>query len=313
MRKILLASTALVGLSVGSAMAADVTISGSFEFGYNDNSGNTAADLATDGTSYGVEQDVTISMSSTTDSGITMSMSMGFDESAAAGSRDDVNANLKGDFGSLRFTNVDDDSVEGLDIDVAGATSEEGAIGTTVTAAYAGGFAGTGGTSVSYTLPTIVEGLTIAAASANASADVDGTAYGAKYTTTAAGASVSLAVASSTNGTSASTETTRNHYGISIASGDIAVMAESNTMDDGTSADYSSSGIGATYTMGAIKIGAYNRTAKTGTASEDFGQTAYGLDYTIAPGLTASVTQTSTDKSEAVTVDRTRMSLKMAF
>ena len=316
MRKILLASTALVGLSVGSAMAADVTISGSFEFGYNDNSGNTAADLATDGTSYGVEQDVTISMSSTTDSGITMSMNMGLDESA----NDDVNANLSGDFGSLRFTSKDDDAVEGIDINVAAATSEEGASlvkadGTTgMTAEYAGGFAGTGGTSVSYTLPTLVEGLTIAAASANAASDVDGTAYGAKYVTAAAGASVTLAVASSTNGTSATTETTRNHYGISITSGDVTIMGESNSMDDGDATkDYSSTGVGATYTMGAIKVGAYNRTASTGTAAQDYSQTAYGMDYTIATGLTASVTMTSTDLTNTVSVDRTRASLKMSF
>ena len=196
--------------------------------------------------------------------------------------------------------------------------SEEGATlvkagGAGMTAEYAGGFAGTGGTSVSYTLPTFVEGLTIAAASANAASDVDGTAYGAKYVTAAAGASVTLAVASSTNGTSATTETTRNHYGISITSGDVTIMGESNSMDDGTAADYSSSGVGATYTMGAIKVGAFNRTAKNGTAADDYAQTAYGLDYTVAPGLTASVTQTSTDLSSTETVDRLRMSLKMAF
>ena len=65
----------------------------------------------------------------------------------------------------------DDDTVEGMDMNVAAATSEEGApnpSGATPDAdapAYAGGFSGTGGTSVSYTLPTLVEGLKIAAAS----------------------------------------------------------------------------------------------------------------------------------------------------
>ena len=90
-------------------------------------------------------------------------------------------------------------------------------------------------------------------------------------------------------------------------------MAESNSMDDGTAADYSSTGVGGTYTMGAVKVGAYNRTASTGTATEDYSQTAYGIDYTIATGLTASITQTSTDKSSTISVDRTRASLKMAF
>ena len=75
MRKILLATTAIVALSAGSAMAADITISGSFEFGYNDDSTNTGTNAAGaaggqltngDGTSYGVEQDVNINMTSTT-------------------------------------------------------------------------------------------------------------------------------------------------------------------------------------------------------------------------------------------------------
>jgi len=326
MRKILLATTAIVALSAGSAMAADITISGSFEFGYEDDSTNTGTNAAGaagrqltngDGTRYTVEQDVNINMSSTTDSGLTMSMTMGLDESA----NDDVNASLSGDFGSLGFTSKDDDAVEGIDVDVTAATSEEGTPNPSGLAtdpdapSYAGGFAGTGGTSVSYTLPTFVEGLKIAAASNNGQSDADGTAYGASYTMSAAGATVKLAVASSSNGssTAGAADTTRNHYGLSISAGDIALMAESNSMDDGSAADYSSTGVGGTYTMGALKFGAYSRTAKDGTAANDYSQTAWGVDYTVAPGLTASVTHTSTDKSSTLNVDRTRASLKMAF
>lgn len=311
MRKILLATTAIVAMSAGSAMAADVTISGSFEFGYNDDSGNTAAGVASDGTAYGIEQDVNIAFSSTTDSGLTMSMTMGLDE--AGSDRDDVNASLSGDFGSLRFTDRDDDSVEGMDVSVAAATSEEGAPTVSTTATYAGGFSGTAGASVSYTLPTLVEGLAIAAASANGASDADSTAYGATYTTSAAGASIKLAIASGSVGSSGSADVTQQHYGVSITSGDVTIMGESNSKDDGTAADYSSTGVGATYTMGAIKVGAYNRTASTGTAAQDYSQTAYGIDYTIATGLTASVTMTSTDLTNTVSVDRTRASLKMSF
>ena len=311
MRKILLATTAIVAMGAGSAMAADVTISGSFEFGYNDDSGNTAAGVASDGTAYGIEQDVNIAFSSTTDSGLTMSMTMGLDE--AGSDRDDVNASLSGDFGSLRFTDRDDDSVEGMDVDVDAATSEEGAPTVTTTATYAGGFSGTAGASVSYTLPTLVEGLAIAAASANGASDADSTAYGATYTTSAAGASIKLAIASGSVGSSGSADVTQQHYGVSITSGDVTIMGESNSKDDGTAADYSSTGVGATYTMGAIKVGAYNRTASTGTAAQDYSQTAYGIDYTIATGLTASVTMTSTDLTNTVSVDRTRASLKMSF
>ena len=319
MRKILLATTAIVAMGAGSAMAADVTISGSFEFGYNDDSGNANSAVSTvDSAAYTTEQDVNIKFSSTTDSGLTMSMDMGLHENST---NDDLNATLAGDFGSLRFTSgADDDAVEGIDISVAAATSEEGtAAATSNTPVYAGGFSATAGNSVSYTLPTLVEGLTIAASSNNGTGTyggAEGTGYGAKYATSAGGAAITLAIASSSTNSGAAA-TTKNvkktHYGLSVVSGDITVMAESNTQDKGDSADYSSTGIGAKYVMGAITIGAYNRTAKTGTADEEYSQTAYGIDYTIAPGLTASVTTTSTDKSSTISVDRTRASLKMAF
>ena len=313
MRKILLASTAIVALSAGSAMASDITISGSFEFGYNDDSVNSAATALTnnDGTSYGVEQDVNINFSSTTDSGLTMTTSMGLHED---GNNDDLNATLSGDFGTLKFVGngADDDAVEGMDIDVAAATSEEGTAGSD-TPTYAGGFTATAGTSVSYTLPTLMEGLTIAAASANGGSDADSTGLGATYAMTAGGASVKLAVASGTVGANATADVTQNHYGISITSGAFTVMAESNSRDDGTAADFSSTGIGGTYTMGAMKFGAFNETASTGTATQDYSRTAWGVDYTIAAGLTASITQTSTDVSSTISTDRTRASLKMAF
>jgi len=130
---------------------------------------------------------------------------------------------------------------------------------------------------------------------------------------TAGGASVKLAVASGTVGANATADVTQNHYGISITSGDFTLMAESNSQDDGTAADFSQTGIGGTYTMGAMKFGAFSESASTGTAAQDYSRTAWGVDYTVAAGLTASITQTSTDVSSTVSVDRTRASLKMAF
>ena len=317
MRKYLLATTAIVALSAGSAMASDITISGSFEFGYEDESVNAAAAnqiTANDGTSYTVEQDVNINFSATTDSGLTMTTSMGLHED---GNNDDLNATLSGDFGTLKFVGngLDDDAVEAMDIDVAAATSEEGLGGpaTNVTNVYQGGFTATAGTSVSYTLPTLMEGLTIAAASANGTGDAESTGMGATYAMTAGGASVKLAVASGTVGANATADVTKNHYGISITSGAFTVMAESNSEDRGNTADYSQTGFGGTYTMGAMTFGAFSESASDGTPANDFGRTAWGVDYTVAAGLTASITQTSTDISSTASADLTRASLKMAF
>ena len=66
MRKVLLASTALVALGSVSAMAADITISGSYNFIDMGDGENTA-----DETGTANEGDVNIKFSNTTDSGIT--------------------------------------------------------------------------------------------------------------------------------------------------------------------------------------------------------------------------------------------------
>ena len=141
MRKILLASTALVAMTSVQAMAADVTISGSYETLYSmiDDDGTT-----TDTDSLSSSNDLDFSFSQTSDSGISMTYSTGF----SSGSQDDSTLTISADMGTIRITNADDDAVEGLDVDVDGYTAEEGR---TTTPAYMGQFSATTGSSVSYT------------------------------------------------------------------------------------------------------------------------------------------------------------------
>ncbi len=81
MRKILLASTALVALTSVSAMAADVTISGSASLIYLimtiKMSQQLVTDLVQQSASMSSETDVNISFSNTTDSGITATLNAG--------------------------------------------------------------------------------------------------------------------------------------------------------------------------------------------------------------------------------------------
>ena len=76
MRKILLASTALVALSSVSAMAADITISGGYNFMFQ----NDTKDEDTDSGSFASEGDVKIKFSNTTDSGLTTTLNYGLHE-----------------------------------------------------------------------------------------------------------------------------------------------------------------------------------------------------------------------------------------
>ena len=309
MRKILLASTALVALTSASAMAADVTISGSYEALYSmvDDDG-----VSTDTDSLSATNDLDFSFSQTTDSGISMSYSTGF----ASGSQNDSTLTINADMGTISITNEDDDAVEGLDIDVDAYTAEENRTDAPV---YGGQFTATTGSSVSYTLPSMMDGLTVAVAMSDGTSDAKDVGYGLSYSGTSGDVSFTVAAASGTvdNG---SAETDQSHYGLSITTGAITLGVEVNNKDVTGSAtaaentaDYESTGYGLSYAVSdALTIGGYSRTAETGTASQKFEEVAVGATYTIATGLSASITSTSSD-IDATNDSRVVLGLNASF
>ena len=154
MRKILLASTALVALTSVSAMAADITISGSASLIYTTDDQNEPANGDTGSASaMSSETDVNISFSNTTDSGLTATLNAGFDEGS---NTDDATATISGDFGAIKFIpqGADGNYVVGFDekADKAG----EGSAGSSF------GLGGSTGESIGFQLPSIVDGLTVA-------------------------------------------------------------------------------------------------------------------------------------------------------
>jgi len=103
MKKMLLATTALAAVSVTPAIAvADVTITGGVEWRYI----SVSDDLADDGTArpsntdFQGSHDITISMSSTTDSGLTLGLSGNIGE----GGSGTFVSSISGDFGTIEFT-----------------------------------------------------------------------------------------------------------------------------------------------------------------------------------------------------------------
>jgi len=124
MRKVLLATTALVAMNV-SAASADISISGSGTFEIED----TAA-----GTTYTSDGNVVIKGKSTTDSGLTLMavQDTKFEDSTIADSYIDI----AGDFGSIRMGNTDNalDRMDGalpenMDLESTGDSNVAGAIG----------------------------------------------------------------------------------------------------------------------------------------------------------------------------------------
>ena len=111
-----------------------------------------------------------------------------------------------------------------------------------------------------------------------------------------------MAVTTRTNGDGDGTDTTQDHIGLSLSTGAWSLLVEQNNQDvSDDSSDYSSQGFGGSYNAGALKLGAYQRTAETDNADgtvDDYSQQAVSATYTIASGLSASVTQTTTEWNE---------------
>ena len=97
MRKVLLATTALVAMSITGAHA-DITISGNLETNYNN-----------DGTSSSMGQDgnITLKASSTSDSGLSTLVVANMGIQGRAMDMEDSYMELSGDFGAIRMGNTD--------------------------------------------------------------------------------------------------------------------------------------------------------------------------------------------------------------
>jgi hypothetical protein len=349
MRKILLASTAIVALSAGSAMASDITISGSFELGYRNSSQNDAytdttarAEVAgtntvagvsnrdfvpqevKNGTSTYIQSDVNINFTSTTDSGLTMTMGYGLDENGAndTANTDDINFSIKGDFGEVYATSTADDSAaRRLDIEAA-YTNDEASTSHTMAASGNNSVAGesnaatTGGTIVSYFLPTMVEGLSagISYSNAGTASKANANEWAVKYSGSASGMSYTAHYAGGSrdnNGAEAAdTAVVANGrsttgYGVEISASGFTVGTEMTSVDlDGTNDDIDYSASSVKYAMGDVTL-AYNvedRNYDT-TDTADTTRTAASISYAIAPGLKASVTTSSTEEGTGTTKD----------
>jgi len=278
MRKVLLASTALFALGSVSAMAADISISGSTELVADMGDSATADDSG-----FAVEHDIAITFSNTTDSGISMSMVYGMDDGGAA---DDLETTISGDFGELRYTQAaDEHALNDVDIE-GGATAEE--VFTRTTNGFSGldSIPGIGNNHVTYVLPSIVDGLYVAASAANAAGGAEAASYAVRYS-----ASGLTAVYGQLKGHVVTT----THVGVSASFGDIGIQLAQNT-DDQANLDNKAVIIGLTYSMGDITLGYESESIEDGvTANNDEKHTAIGATYAIAPGLSASLTMAESD------------------
>ena len=296
MRKVLLASTALVALGSASAMAADVTISGNTTWQYESYDKNGGFTGAANGTSIDHDSDVDFKFVNTTDSGLTITMAVGLNE---GGSQDDQKLTIAGDFGSIRLSN-DQEGVGDAAINAGGLVNDETTSLTAGLGKY--GTSMSTGNMVTYTAPSM-NGLSAAVSFADAGTATrsDVTEMRVAYSTAMDGTTIDIDYVSSStddNGTSAAKSgTDATSMGIKIGMGAVTFAANAATKSDNADTyDYASTTIGASYNLGnGAVIGVYQNTGDNDKdADYDYEQTAASITYTIAPGLTAGVTVTDT-------------------
>ena len=306
MRKVLLATTALVALGGVSAASADISVSAANEFKYQSWSDSYAASTTANGTKTSTSTKYSISASTVTDNGLTMSSYAGQDASAS-GAWNDYGFAIAGDFGTVGFKGSE--SGDAFETDAAVTADETNSMAATNTAATGTlqmlmpGKSANGGSTISYLSPDI-SGFQFAVGVDEVGYD-DGSQMGAQYSLTSGDATVTLKYATDNHGvaTSGSTEIESTSMGMVVAYGDATVTLAQNTKQKGSTYDYSSDAIGVTYKMSdSLSIAAYTGTTEDSKDSaHEITDTGLGFTYTITPGLSLSVTHNDWDLKDGTT------------
>jgi len=297
MRKLLLTSSALVAAaSISSYAVADVSVTGAFEWKYK----QQAADQTDqDGDSFAMDNEVVISFSNKTDSGLTIGGKLEID--ADANAQDESVLTISGGFGTFRL-GQEDSMHETFGITEVDLIDEEGDgryVGTaTHTISANAGEQGSNDTNkigyVTKPMGGFQAGISVEDSGDDATTDM--TALGAKYALPLAGGSLEVRYNQSTR--DGATDTDSTNMGAKFTMGAMSLIMSSMTYETGTTEDQEGTGFGIKYDMGggltiAASSSEVEDTADTsGGENEKYTANIGEVVYTVAPGLKAKVTYT---------------------
>ena len=308
MRKLLLNSTALVAAaSISSYAVADVSVSGGFEWAYKSASSGIAA---TDGDSFATDNEIVISFSNKTDSGLTIGgkMEMG-NYNGTTSVVDESVMTISGGFGTLRL-GQEDSINESFGIGEHDLIDEDlsAAPGSSSIVTNAGESGSNDNNKLAYITPKMggfQAGYSIAD-SGTATQSTDQTAMGVSYTMPMAGGSLMVRYnKQSTDGTLAG-ETESSNYGAKLTMGAASVIAAHGASKIGAGAsqsdDREANGLSVRYNLGGgVSVGASTMEATddkdktTAGVAEKYTANAAEVSYSVAPGLSAKVTYVDYD------------------
>lgn len=315
MRKVLLASSALVAVAGVSAASADVTINVWQEFGFSSVSDNTSDDRDT----MWNDGEMTFSFSNTSDTGLTYSASIEMEVNAGQTDMDEASMSLStAEMGTITLGQNDDvtstfatylpgtrNMVTGDDFaadahDADGNNVAEGLKTSATGAAYGDNnkvayrSPNFGGLQFGMSYAMLDNGEFQAGADTGENAD---TTMGVRFSTELAGASVSIQAATSDNGEDGADKDQTDSYGVNVSMGALSLGASMSSNQVGTSSagdDVDTVGYGIGYTISDSVSVAVNMVSSEDDESDDsLDTTSLGISYTIAPGLNFAVAMNS--------------------
>jgi len=299
MRKLLLTSSALVAAaSISSYAVADVSVTGAFEWKYTQQAADSAAK---DGDSFHTDNEIVISFSNKTDSGLTVGgkMELGnYNDEDGTQTNDESVLTISGGFGTFRLGN-EDPVDETFGIDEQDLIDEEGSglmtsasLGNTSNLGLAGD-----GNKIAYITPMMggfQAGYSIQDSGANGTTDTN--AVGASYTMPIGGGSITVKYNQATLDGDTDTDTT--NMGVQLSMGALTMIASTGTKEIANDDDIEGNGFGIKYDMGGgmtIAAATVEVTDETDVAAgeeEKYSANIGEIVYTVAPGLKAKVTYT---------------------
>ncbi|MGB2495996.1 MAG: porin [Candidatus Puniceispirillaceae bacterium] len=317
MRKVLLATTAIVALGGVSAASADISVGASAEFQYDSWSGTNADSSTTNNNSISTTTDFSISASSVLDNGMTISARV-FEDGSADGTASFAQNGFKisDDWGTLGFASDEsgDAFATGLDI-----TDDEGYNTLATISARKPSDEWIDAAEVSYLSPA-VSGFQFSVGMADG-AHGDTTMGGAQFSTSAGDATVTLKYAAQSTGKASSSAVGVDitSLGMVLAMGGATLTVAQQTWEQGSTSDYEASGAALAYTVSdALTLEMFTgETENSGTtdSSFKFKETGYGVTYTITPGLSLSLTNNTWDQDGTTDADgtNTAVALDLSF
>ena len=276
MRKVLLATTALVAFGGITAANADISISGNYEWEYTQNDA---------GSTFGDDASLYIKATNAADNGVTFTAVTMFGGGSDAGQANIENnyVEVTGDFGKLILGDVDGNSAASLMDGALGRNKDiEGQLGAAGQATD-GGTADTaiflsGGADIIYMSPS-VGGLQIGFSADLTDSDDSATDGAVDMAATYSMAGVNL-FASSTSGQ----EFDESNFGVSASLAGLNIGVGSRS--EGGSSQAKSNDVGVNYTLAnGLKIAALSASGTGRNGTTKIKMSNFGASYSIVPGV----------------------------